>query len=92
MRLSDDKVRHITHLLLKGLLEKEAIAISEEEGTIRREMQRIILLELKLADTIDEKVTKKLQSYSKKIYEGSSEWEVMYQKLFDEEASKKGRG
>ncbi len=92
MRLSDDKVRHITHLLLKGLLEKEAIAISEEEGTIRREMQRIILKELKLVDAIDEKVTKTLQSYSKKIYEGSSEWEVMYQKLFDQEASKKGRG
>ena len=92
MRLSDDKVRHITHLILKGLLEKEAIAISEKEGTIRREMQRVILQELKLVDAIDEKVTKKLQSYSKKIYEGSSEWEVLYQKFFDEESSKKGRG
>ena len=92
MRLSDDKVRHITHVVLKGLLDKKAIAISEEEGTIRREMQRVILQELKLADAIDEKVTRKLQSYSKKIYEGSSEWEVMYQKFFDEESAKKGRG
>ncbi len=92
MRLSDDKVRHITHVVLKGLLDKKAIAISEEEGTIRREMQRVILQELKLADAIDEKVTKKLQSYSKKIYEGSSEWEVLYQKFFDEESSKKCRG
>jgi hypothetical protein len=46
---------------------------------------------VKIADDIDEMVRKKLQSYSKKIYEGSSEWEIMYNKFFDEEASKKGR-
>ena len=92
MRLSDDKIRHISHIALKGLIEKEAIVPTEEEGTIRREMQRVILQELKLAESIDEKVTRKLQSYSKKIHEGTSEWEILYQKFFEEESSKKGRG
>ena len=92
MRLSDDKIRHITHVVLKGLLEKKAVVPLNEEGLIRREMQRVIVQELKLAEAIDEKVTRKLQSYSKKIHEGSSEWEVMYQKFFEEESSKKGRG
>ena len=92
MRLSDDKIRHITHVVLKGLLEKKAVVPLEEEGLIRREMQRVIVQELKLAEAIDEKVTRKLQSYSKKIHEGSSEWEVMYQKFFEEESSKKGLG
>ena len=92
MRLSDDKIRHITHIALKGLIEKEAIVPTEEEGTIRREMQRVILQELKLAESIDEKVTPNLQSYSKKIHEGTSEWEILYQKFFEEESSKKGRG
>ncbi len=92
MRLSDDKIRHITHVVLKGLLEKKAVVPLEEEGLIRREMQRVIVQKLKLAEAIDEKVTRKLQSYSKKIHEGSSEWEVMYQKFFEEESSKKGRG
>ncbi len=92
MRLSDDKIRHITHVVLKGLLEKKALVPLDEEGLIRREMQRVIIQELKLAEAIDEKVTRKLQSYSKKIHEGGSEWEVMYQKFFEEESSKKGRG
>jgi hypothetical protein len=92
MRLSDDKIRHLSHVVLKGLLEKKAVVPLEEEGLIRREMQRVIVQELKLAEAIDEKVTRKLQSYSKKIHEGSSEWEVMYQKFFDEESSKKGLG
>lgn len=91
MRLSDDKISHLTHILLKGLLEKKAISPIEDEGQIRRDIRRVITREVKIADDIDEMVRKKLQSYSKKIYEGSSEWEVMYNKFFDEEASKKGR-
>jgi len=92
MRLSDDKISHITHVVLKGLLEKKAVTPIEEEGQIRRDIRRVIVRELKVADGIDEMVRKKLQSYSKKIYEGGSEWEVLYNKFFEEEAAKKGLG
>lgn len=91
MRLSDDKISHTTHVVLKGLLEKNAITPLADDGQIRREIRRVIVKELKLAEDIDAAVTRKLQSYSKKIYEGSSEWEVMYSKLFEEETAKKGR-
>lgn len=90
MRLSDDKIRHITHIVLKSLLTKGAVTPLTDDGSIRREMRTTIERELKIADSIDEKVTKKLQSYSKNIYEGSSEWEVLYRKFFEEEAAKKG--
>jgi len=90
MRLSDDKIRHITHIVLKALLSQGAVTPLADDGSIRREMRTTIERELKIAESIEEKVTKKLQSYSKKIYEGSSEWEVLYQKFFQEEASKKG--
>lgn len=91
MRLSDDKISHLSHLILKGLLDKGAILALKEEGPIRREIKRVIIRELKIAEDIDESVRKKLQSYSKKIYEGSSEWDVLYQKFFEEESIKKGR-
>ena len=92
MRLNDDKISHLTHVVLKGLLNKKAVKPLTDEGRIRREMKRIIIQELKILDGIEEIVTKKLQSYSKKIYEGSSEWEIMYNKLYEEECAKKGRG
>jgi len=92
MRLSDDKISHLTHVVLKGLLEKKVITPLEDEGQIRRDIRRVIVRELKIADGIDEMVRKKLQSYSKKIYEGGSEWEVLYNKFFEEEAAKKGLG
>ncbi len=91
MRLSDDKISHISHVVLKGLLDKEAIIALTEEGGIRREIKRVIVRGLKIAGDIDESVTKKLRSYSKKIYEGSPEWDVLYQKFFEEESAKKGR-
>ena len=84
MRLSDDKISHISHVVLKGLLDKKAIVALTEEGGIRREIKRVIIRGLKIAGDIDESVTKKLRSYSKKIYEGSPEWDVLYQKFFEE--------
>lgn len=91
MSLSDEKVTHLTHVLLKGLIERETIAPLTEEGDIRREMRRIINKELKISADLDTAVRNKLMSYSKKIPEGSPEWEVLYQKFFHEESSKKGR-
>jgi len=91
VRFSDEKISHLTHILLKGLLEKQLLMPLVEEGEIRREMRRIILKELRLAEEIDSHVRNKLRSYARKIPEGSPEWEVLYQKFFHEEAAKKGR-
>lgn len=91
MRLSDEKISHLTHVVLKGLLERDAIALRVEEGFVRREMRRVIVKGLEIADSVDMMVRKKLQSYSKRIPEGSPEWEVLYQKFFREEMAKRGR-
>ncbi len=90
MRLSDDKITHLTHVVLNGLIRKNAVSILTEEGIARREIKKVIIKELKLAEDIDESVRRKLQSYSKKIYEGSPEWEVLYRKFFEEESARKG--
>jgi hypothetical protein len=92
VRLSDEKISHLSHVILKGLIDKRAVAPLAEDGVIRREIKRVITEEVKIAKEIDSMVQQKLRSYSKKIYEGSPEWEVLYQKFFEEEAAKKGRG
>ena len=91
MMLSEEKVSHLTHILLKGLMDRDLIALNEEEGTVRREIKRIISNELKVGADIDEAVRKKLQSFSKKLVEGSPEWEILYKKFFREEEIKRGR-
>jgi hypothetical protein len=89
--LSEDKISHLSHVLLKNLLGQKLLELNEDEGAIRREIKRTIISELKIGEEIDEVVRKKLQSFSKKVIEGSPEWEVMYRKFFREEEIKKGR-
>lgn len=89
--LSDEKVTHLTHVVLKGLIDRDLVGLNDEEGKIRREMKRIIFNELKIGEDIDLVVRKKLQSFSRKLVEGSPEWEILYKKFFREEEVKRGR-
>jgi len=93
MMLSDDKISHLSHILLNKLYDLDLIEMDEDqEGAIRREIKQTIVGELKIGEEIDQIVRKKLQSFSKKLIEGSSEWEVLYSKYYREEEIKKGRG
>jgi hypothetical protein len=89
--LSDDKITHISNLVLKGLLEKNLIKLKEDDGVVRKEIRRSIVEELKVGEEIDKAVRKKLQASSRKIMEGSPEWEILYKKFFREEEIKRGR-
>lgn len=91
MRLSDDKITQLSHVLFSELMGRGLIQLKEEEGKIRREIKRVITGELKVGENIDEAVRRKLQSYSRKIIEGSPEWEVLYKKFFHEEEIRRGR-
>jgi hypothetical protein len=91
MRLTDDKITHLSHVLFKELVDRDIIQVKEEEGKIRREIRRVITMELKIGENIDEAVRRKLQSYSRKIIEGSPEWEVLYKKFYQEEEIRRGR-
>lgn len=90
--LSDDKISHLTHVIVKRLLDKNLIAPSVEVGKIRRTVRQVIVKEMKMAEDMDHAVRRKLQSFSKKLVEGSPEWDIQYRKFFKEEEIKKGRG
>lgn len=89
--LSDDKITHLTHVLLNGLIERGAIRLKADDSILRREIKRTILNELKIGEDMDLAVKKKLLSLSKRPVEGSQEWDVMYRKYFEEEEVRRGR-
>jgi uncharacterized protein len=88
--LSEEKISHLSHVLLKGLLERGAITLRGDEGALRREIKHSIHSFLKINEDIDSVVRKKLQSFSRRIIEGSPEWEVLYRKYHREETIKRG--
>jgi hypothetical protein len=88
--LSDDKITHLTHVLLKALLDKDLIDITEDEGDVRKFIKRAVQTQLSIGQEMEETVKRKIQSLSRNVAEGSPEWETLYQKYFREEEVKRG--
>jgi len=87
--LSDEKITHLTHVFLKGLTDRNLVRLKDDEGRVRREIKRSIVAFLKISEDIDSSVRKKLESFSRKVVEGSPEWEVLYRKFYREEAKRR---
>lgn len=89
MMLSDEKISHTSHVLYNGLVKNGLIKLKADEQEIRKEIKRTFIQALKVGESIDEIVRRKLQSFSKKIVEGSPEWNILYKKFFEEEEKKR---
>jgi hypothetical protein len=90
--LSDDKVSHLSHVILQAVKKSPVVTVKGDEGRVLKEIKRVLAAELAQETEIDRKVKAKLASYSRGIVEGSSEWEVLYRKTFEEEMRKQGKG
>jgi hypothetical protein len=88
--LSDDKISHMTHVLLKTLLDRDTIDITEDENVVRRAIKRAINAQLQLGQKMDEAARKKIESLSRHVVEGSPEWETLYAKYLKEEEGRHG--
>jgi hypothetical protein len=86
--LSEDKVSHLSHVILSAVKKSRLVQINSDDGRILKEIKRVLASELAQEQDIDRKVRGKLGSYSRGIVEGSPEWEVLYRKTFEEETRK----
>mgnify|MGYP001616659071 FL=1 len=92
MKLSEDRISHISHLVADGLWKDELIDYDEdEEHKVVDEIKRGIVNYLKVEDEVDTLVRNKISSYSRNIPVGSREWDVLYQKFHKEEMQKRHR-
>jgi len=86
--LSEDKISHLSHVVLQVLKRSPLVTIQADEGRVLKEIKRVLASELAQEEDVDRKVKDKLASYSRGIVEGSAEWEVLYRKIFEEETRK----
>jgi len=89
LRLSDDRISHIAHLVFDGVWKDDLVDFKNEEKALI-EIKRAIADYLKVEDEADTIARDKIRSLSRDVPEGSREWEILYKKYFEEEASKKG--
>jgi len=86
--LSEDKVSHLSHVILTAVKKQAGTTVKSSDERILKEIKRVLGVELAQEQDIDRKVRAKLASYSRGIVEGSAEWDVLYRKTFEEETRK----
>ncbi|MBI2412927.1 MAG: DUF507 family protein [Deltaproteobacteria bacterium] len=89
MRLSDDRISHIAHLVFDGVWKDDLVDFKNEDKALI-EIKRALTDYLKVEDEADTIARNKIRSLSRDVPEGSREWDILYKKYFEEEASKKG--
>jgi len=87
VKLSREKIVHISHLILNHLNQDEEVEFFADPQEIRQQIFHIIGEEMKSDEAIDAAVRRKLES-QKRIVEGSEEWEILYRKYYDEEQNR----
>lgn len=89
MRLSEDRISHISHLVQDMLIRNRGIDILQAEERMLREIKRTIVDELKFEDEADEAARRTIRSLSRKVPEGSREWDVLHRKYVEEEMNRR---
>lgn len=85
MRLSEDRISHLSHLILDGIIENGAVEAAQAGEKLLREIKRTLAAELRFEDEADDAARRTIRSLSRRVPEGSPEWEVLYRKYRDEE-------
>ena len=89
MRMSRERLFGLADRIVTEILATDGVVIKPAvdervRGHLRTEVFRVLEDEAKLEDTIDQEVRKTLDSYSRRVPEGSAEWELLYRKTRDE--------
>ncbi len=89
MRLSEDRISHVSHLILDRLVQDRDVDVLLAEERLLREIKQTITRELQFEDEADTTARRMIQSLSRKVPEGSREWDVLYRKYFEEEMNRR---
>jgi uncharacterized protein len=87
--ISEEKMIHIVHLLIDGL-EKTGCVTYPDKVQAMKEAKKAALLYQGQMDACAENARKRILSQKTPPQENSRQWDVLYQKYYEEELRKKG--
>ena len=90
MRISREKVNHISKMIVNDLAKRDDFDYKTELNDVRLEITHVINDYLKIEDSADENARKVCASYSRKMREGTDEWDILYNRHYEEYMSKHG--
>jgi hypothetical protein len=89
-RVSRDKVNVLARSVSEALATMENVEFVEDKNSIRLEVRRLLEELLAQEAKIDAAARQKIESQRRTIIEGSTEWDILYRKYYNEEVKKLG--
>ncbi len=89
MRYSRGRIRYLAKKMVEECKKEKAFDIISNENLILNNVIDTIEEYFAAEDEVYEKVMRNLQSRTKKLVPGSMEWEVAFNKAYEEEMSKR---
>lgn len=88
MRLSEEKITHLSHLICDQLYHDDLVDYSNDDEALKV-IKKLIFDTLQIDDQIDNEVRRKIASLKKGVNEASREWDILYKKYYEEESQKR---
>lgn len=88
--MSEDRVSHLSRLVVDQIWKDDLVDYSSEEQALRS-AKKGLQEHVDMMSEIDNLARAKVASLKRGVAEGSSEWEVLYQKYFEEEMKRHGQ-
>ena len=90
-RASEGRLSALAHLVLDALKKGNEVADLRTDRLVLTEIKAALSDFFNVDDAIDAKVRRKIASLSRRVPEGSGEWDVLYRQYLEEERRKLGR-
>lgn len=86
----DERYNNLCHLILDELLMEDLIDYSTSDNIIRNVIFKAIEGYIKSFEEIEDIVIDKISHYKKKLIQGTEEYDLVFQKLYEEELKRRG--
>lgn len=90
-RATDGRISALAHLALAAIKKGDEVVDLRADRLVLTEIKGALTDFFNVDDAIDAKVRRKIASLSRRVPEGSSEWDVLYRQYLEEEKRKVGR-
>lgn len=90
MIISEDRQVYLAHLITDAIWNADLVDYTDEDQAVR--LAKVAVAEFVKEDQqIDETARQKVASLKRGVVEGSSEWDILYKKYYEEERSRRGK-
>lgn len=86
----DERYNSLSHEILDAIIQEDIVWFDVSENMIRNIIYKAINTYAKTYESIEDFVQEKIKSYKRKIMVGTEEYDIVFEKLYEEELRKRG--